>query len=301
MISLTKTIPEKTKSRSRWTPKFTKFDVLKLVVLYAALSPLLGMGIYNHLLFFPFKDQYDLKDAFKKIESATNSKKFNVTISSGKDQKLDGWYFKLANSKKLFLVSHGNGGNIAHRLLIIPTLLTCGCSVLLYDYQGYGQSTGEPSIAAIKEDGLAVYDYATTKLHFAPKEIILYGESLGSGVSVNIAKNRPVGGIVLQSGFASLSMAAKERLPWLSLYPPIAFSNVELDNAGFLSGRHAPLLLIHGDKDVVVPIRHADKVFAEASEPKELVKFAGAGHNDIYTLQPKLFATTLTSFVHELP
>jgi uncharacterized protein len=302
MISLTKTAPvESKKRRLLWKPRVTKFDLLKLCVLYCALSPIAGMGLYNHLLFFPFKDTYDLRDAFAEIESATNSKKIDLTIPSGSDQKLDAWYFKKADSKKLFLVSHGNGGSIAHRILLIPTLLKCNGSVLLYDYEGYGKSTGEATIPAIKQDGLAAYDYARNKLHYAPQDIIVYGESLGSGVSTYIANNRTVGGIILQSGFASLSMAAKDRLPWFNLYPPIAFSGIELDNAGYLHGSHAPLLLVHGDNDMVVPIKHADKNFAEASQPKQLVKFVGAGHNDIYTLQPKLFATTIANFVSGLP
>ncbi len=100
-----------------------------------------------------------------------------------------------------------------------------------------------------------VYDYVRSVLHYEPKDIIVYGESLGGGVTTYIAEKRPVGAIVIQSGFSSLTDAAKDRLPWLHLYPKIAFAQIEMDNAAYLHGPHAPLLLVHGDKDTTLPSR----------------------------------------------
>ena len=301
MITKIKTSNDKPKEKVRLRFRVTKFDLVKLFILYIVLSPVCAMGLYNHLIFFPFKDQYDLKDAIAKIESATDSKKIDLTIPSANNQTISAWYFKKSGAKKIILVSHGNGGNIAHRLAFVAPLLLSNCSVLLYDYAGYGLSSGEATIPVIKQDGLDAYDYVRNVLHYGPKDIIVYGESLGSGVTTYIAQNRPVAGIIIQSGFASLTMAAKDRLPWLQLYPAIAFSGIEMDNAGYLHGSHAPLLLIHGDKDVVLPIKHADKNFAEASQPKRFVRIAGAGHNDTSTLNPKQYAMPIWEFVKGLP
>lgn len=280
-----------------WLLRVSVFDCIALLCMYAALSPILGMGLYNHLIFFPMKPEVDLTKVFEGLEKMTTAKKIDVTIPSGKNEKLAGWYLKKEGASKLIIVSHGNGGSIDHRIVLLPSMLRCKTSVLMYDYRGYGKSTGEPTIDGIKEDGLSVYDYAKNELHYKPENIIVYGESLGSGVTTYIARNRTVGGIIIQSGFSSLSDAAKDRLPWLWLYPQLAFAGVELDNAGYLNGKHAPLLLVHGDKDAILPIKHAYKVIANASEPKTFVKVAGAGHNDVSTFDVKVFATALQNFV----
>ncbi|CAN5469325.1 alpha/beta hydrolase [soil metagenome] len=300
MITKMKATSDKPKEKVRWRMTVTKFDVVKLFILYLLLSPLCAMGLYNQLIFFPFKEKYDLTEIFTKIESAMNAKKIDLTIPSG-NEKLNAWYFKKADTKKIFIVSHGNGGSNAHRLTLVSPLLSARASVLLYDYEGYGESTGTPTIPAIKQDGLAVYDYVRNVLHYEPKDIIVYGESLGGGVTTYIAEKRPVSGIVIQSGFSSLTDAAKDRLPWLNLYPKFAFAAIEMDNAAYLHGRHAPLLLIHGDKDATLPIKHARKTFAEASQAKTFVIIEGAGHNDLATFNPKLFAAALSKLVSGSP
>lgn len=276
----------------------SKFDAAKLLLLYLALSPVFGMWLYNHLLFFPFTNVIDTAPIYKKIEAQTNSKKFDVTIPSG-TQKLNGLLFKKAQSKKIIIVSHGNGGDIVNRVFLLAPLLLANASVLLYDYEGYGLSTGTPSVQALKQDGLAAYDYAHNELHYAPENIVLYGESLGSGVATHVAQNRKIAAIIIQSGFSSLSDAAKDRLVWLNLYPPICFNAIEMDNVGYLRGPHPPLLLMHGDSDVVLPIKHAYKSFASASEPKQFVKFDGCNHNDVSVA--KAFAPCIAQFMSGLP
>lgn len=288
----------KPEEKMRWSAKVTKSNLVTLLVCYVALSPVFGMGLYNHLLFFPFKENYDLKEVFAKIETATNSKKSDVTIASGKE-KLNGWLFKKSGAKKIILVSHGNGGEIAHRLLLVSPMLFANASVLLYDYEGYGRSTGQPSVAALKQDGLAAYDYVANELHYTPDNIVVFGESLGSGVTTYIAEHRKVAAVIIQSGFSSLSSAAKDRIFWLNFYPPVAFDGVEMDNLAYLRGAHPPVLLMHGDKDTVLPIKNGYKMLAEASDPKRFVKFDGCGHNDVCVA--KNFAPSLTQFISELP
>ncbi|HEY9678555.1 MAG TPA: alpha/beta hydrolase [Drouetiella sp.] len=304
MITLEKTLAAKPVAlKTRLSRLFSFYAVVQVLAIYAVLSPILGMQIYNRLLFIPSPGHNtdSIKDVFTKIESATHSKFSKRTIISGTNAKLDAWYFEKKDVPKLFIISHGNGGSIANRIPLIPDLLFAGGSVLMYDYQGYGFSTGEPSVAALKQDGLAAYDYARNVLHYEPKDIILYGESLGSGVTTYIAENRPVAGIVIQSGFSSLSRAAQDRLLWLRVYPKIAFKDVEFDNEAYLRGKHAPLLWVHGEIDQTLPITHAEETIAAATEPKKLVVFKGAGHNDIPLLNPKLFATTIGDFVRTLP
>jgi len=276
-------------------------DFIFLAVFYVFLSPLLGMPFYNKLLFFPFDSSEDVSGVLNQLETQTHAKRFVVNIATASGQTLNGWYFKAPGASKVFVVSHGNGGNIKHRILLSYLLLKCGANVLVYDYEGFGSSTGAPSVSAIKEDGLAAYDYAHKQLGYKPEDIIAYGESLGSGVASYIAQNRKVAGVVFQSGFSSLSSAAKTRLPWMNLYPPIAFANIEMDNLSYVRGPHPPVLLVHGADDVVLPVWHSDTMFAQASQPTKYVKIKGAGHNDAISLDARLFATTMQSFVQSLP
>lgn len=276
----------------------SKFDIAKLLLLYLLLSPGIGMALYKHLLFVPFSNAPDMTAIYTKIENSTKSKRTDITISSG-TQQLNGMLWKKSGASKIFIVNHGNGGDIANRVLLLAPLLCCNASVLLYDYEGYGKSTGEPSVPAVKQDGLAAYDYVHNVLHYEPKDIVLYGESLGSGVATYIAENRKAAAIIIQSGFSSLSDAAKDRLMWLKLYPPFCFNGVEMDNVAYLHGPHPPLLLMHGDADVVLPIKHAYKSFAGASEPKKFVKFDGSGHNDICL--STAFQPCIAQFMNSLP
>ncbi|MBS2004051.1 MAG: alpha/beta hydrolase [Cyanobacteria bacterium SZAS LIN-5] len=278
--------------------KLSKFDVAKLLLLYIVLSPSIGMVVYKHLLFVPFSNAPDMKAIYAKIEASTKSKKIDVTIPSG-TQKLNAMLWKKTGASKIFIVNHGNGGDIANRVLLLAPLLYSNGSVLLYDYEGYGKSTGEPSVEAVKQDGLAAYDYVHNVLHYEPENIVLYGESLGSGVATYIAQNRKAAAIVIQSGFSSLSDAAKDRLIWLKLYPSFCFNGVEMDNVAYLHGPHPPLLIMHGDADVVLPIKHAYKSFAGASEPKKFVKFDGSGHNDICL--SAAFQPCIAQFMNSLP
>lgn len=272
--------------------------LVMLIVLYVALAPVFAMGLYNHLIFLPYREQQDLTPYFPKVESLTNSKMSYLTIPSG-HAKLNAWYFKKTGANKITIVNHGNGGEIAQRLILCVPILSANSSVLLYDYEGFGKSTGEPSIPAVRRDGLAVYDYVRNVLHYAPEDIVVYGESLGSAVSTYIAQNRKVSGIIIQSGFDSLSSVAKDQVLLLNLYPDSVLSNLEMDNTAYFRGKHPPLLFVHGDADTDVQIKHAYKSFEIASEPKKFVKCEGAGHHDIYT--HKLMTPTLVEFMKSLP
>jgi len=276
-------------------------DAVFLLAAYVLLSPVVGMPLYNKLMFFPFDQGEDVSVFIKQIQQQTGGKQSVLTIDTPSGERLNAWYFKKEGAKKLVILSHGNGGNIKHRLLTSMILLKCDTSVLVYDYRGYGVSTGSPTVPGIKEDGLAVYDYANKQLGYKPQEIVVYGESLGSGVTAYIASHRQVGGVILQSGFSSLSSAAKSRLPWMWLYPQMAFNNIEMDNLSYVRGQHPPLLLVHGDQDTILPVSNSDTMFAQASQPTKYLKIKGAGHNDAVNFDVRLFASSIQSFMQGLP
>lgn len=253
----------------------TLFIVPQIALFYILLSPAVAAPFYNKLLFFPTKE---MCFEFDKLAGIA---KENVEILSANNSKLHAWYFPLPNPKGVVLISHGNGGNISHRIPLIKMFLQKNISVLAYDYQGYGRSEGNPSIENILADGLSVYDYLTKQRNVEPEKIIVYGESLGGAVTSHIATNRKVGAIILQSAFSSLPHIAKARMPLMRAYPSWLFPN-KLDNGAMLAGEHAPLLIVHGKADSIIPFGEAELLASMASQPSTRVGIEGANHNDMY-------------------
>jgi uncharacterized protein len=275
-------------------------EAVKLSILFFILSPICLFQLTRILLFFPDQTKYDMKPHLATIEKKFNAKVEEVTFKSANGKNLNGLYFKRAGSKQVFLVSHGNAGNIAHRLVHCIHMLNLGASVLLYDYQGYGQSEGDPSVNGIVEDGVASYDFLTKDKGWKAGQVIAYGESLGCAVACQIAKQRDVAAIVLQSGFASLPGAARDRFIWLNLFPDFTFPQPQLNNCEILACRHTPLLIVHGEKDNILPVKYAEQMFAAAQEPKRLVKLKNSGHNDVLDSDLNEYVAALTSFLKSL-
>lgn len=255
--------------------------------------PLLG-AFYTLLAFYPIQQELTAIPAGKyKCDSAVRF--------SGPQGNLCGLYYKNAATNKIILVSHGNAGNIYHRLKLAEHLLNTGCSVFLYDYAGYGASEGKPSPSGVQEDGLAAYDYVEKTLGYGPDQIILYGESLGCAVSSYVSTKRPVAALIVQSGFLSLPQIAKEKCIVFKPYPDWAFYKPHLSNADNLQTKHPPLLIMHGVKDAVIPFRHAEQLASIAGQPVVFVPLKNSGHNDTYISDSDLFDTTLKNFLESLP
>jgi len=259
-----------------------------------ALSPA-GLSIlYDKYLFYPSKDLSPPRTI-----SGVECQPLRFKLDNGND--ITCRYFQRPEAKYLILVSHGNGGNMSNRGVIVEHLLkNTDCSVLLYDYEGYGQSDGEPSTKGILVDGLAVFDYAVDQLGFAPSKIILYGESLGCAVTCSVASKRTPRGIIFQSGFFSLPTAAKSLMPALKIMPGFVFPEPRLDNSKILIAEHPPLLILHGKNDKVIPFKHGSELFKRASEPKLFVPLENSGHNDIYFADVGLVDSSIAEFVRGL-
>jgi fermentation-respiration switch protein FrsA (DUF1100 family) len=151
-----------------------------------------------------------------------------------------------------------------------------GLAQLLVDYRGYGRSQGRPSESGLFRDGQAMYA-ATSARGYCPEQVVLYGQSLGAAVAVELAGQRPAGAVILESPFLSLPTLARALYPWL---PPLLVRS-RFDNAARIGQVRAPTLIVHGDRDDVVPVAHGQRLFELAPEPKRLVLIAGAGHNDL--------------------
>ncbi|HEY9716477.1 MAG TPA: alpha/beta hydrolase [Trichormus sp.] len=272
---------------------FVLIAIVGLLALYVVLCPRLNYTLYRPLLFHPVSlVGSDIND----VPEIAGVKGESVKFKNPDGDMLYGWYFNKPGATYTVLLSHGNGGNVTYRQDTIGVLLNTGASVLIYDYRGYGNSEGLPTVAGICDDAVAAYDYLTKDRGVAPNHTILYGESLGCAVTTNLSTRRKCAGIIIQSGFASLNQIATEMFPVLAIYPGRLLADPPLDNLSILKEQHAPLLIVHGQQDEVVPFSHASAVFRAASEPKQFLQLPTCGHCDISVLAVPEFSHALTEF-----
>ncbi len=250
-----------------------------LVSAYVLLSPPVAWPLYNMALFRPSKSKIGSETNIKLIEMATHATTKDVRFPSANGKMLRGIFFELPETKKVFLVSEGCGGNIFRRLGHAFTLLKSGSSVFMYDYQGYGESDGHPSIDNACDDAVAAYDYLTQHEKRTGNDIIAFGSSFGCGPTGQLVARRPVSAVVLQSCYPSMLIAGRDTLPWLKLYPDFLFPHQMLDSVAVYTKPHPPLLIIHGTDDNVLSFKNAQALFNKASEQKILLAVKNGPHS----------------------
>ncbi len=211
--------------------------------------------------------------------------------------ELSAWFFPAATNAPFrhlaVLISHGNGGNISHRLPTYSLLLDLGVNVLAYDYRGYGRSEGKPSESGTYLDAEAALEWLRQR-GFAESRIVAFGESLGGGVATELALRHPdLHGLVLQSTFTSLLDLGAELFPFL---PVRSVARYRYDNAAKLPQVRMPVLILHSRQDTLIPFHHAERNFAAAREPRVLKEIRG-DHNDQPTVEPELMTQALREFL----
>jgi uncharacterized protein len=278
----------------------------QMAIYYVLLSPPVAAPLYDLMLFHP------TMTGCYGAQTIVGSKIENVSFRSGNGSRLHGWYLQSDGSRQVVLISHGNGGNLTNRLPLIAMFLRNGVSVFIYDYQGYGRSEGSPSLSKIMDDGNAAFAWLVAEKGYKESEVILFGESLGSGVACRIAAlqtgdskadiqatqwgQKHVGGIILQSAYSSLVDLAQQKVLWLRLYPR-SFFKEQFDNEDTITRAHAPLLLVHGERDRLIPIVGSERIYRTALEPKTFVSLPHAGHNDIYDVDFEKYSAAVRKFL----
>lgn len=188
------------------------------------------------------------------------------------------WYGKARAGQPTLLYFHGNAGSLASRSERIRKYMAKGRGVFMMTYRGYSGSAGTPSEEANTGDGKRAYE-ALRAEGVDAKDIIIYGESLGTGVAVQVAAEKGVGGLILDAPFDSFSEVAAWHYPWL---PARSLVLDRYDSRSFIGAVKAPALFVHGERDDVVPLAMGQALFARASDPKRMITFPEAGHADHY-------------------
>ena len=286
-----------------------RFIIVVCILLFAALicayllfSPRFNSKLVNMILFHP-NQQSEHDSRLNNLSGVPAEEVFFKAGAQG--PMLNGIIYKVPESKTIVLFSHGNAASLDCRIDKLRAIIDSGSSVFAYDYRGYGRSEGVPTLPGLIEDSDAAYDYLINERHYKPESIVLYGESLGTGISTSLARRadqnqQKIKGIVLESGFASLEALAKQKLALLSIYPSFLFTDPPLDNVAYVKDSHPPLLIIAGAKDTTIPYEQNGKVmFEQAKDPKALFVGPNSSHN-VFSLDFAAYKLALSRFLKSL-
>lgn len=207
-----------------------------------------------------------------------------------------GWFIPAATSPSTatILFSHGNAGNIGDRLDRVVSLRDLQADFFLYDYRGYGRSTGSPDEEGTYRDGRAAYDYLIKARKVDPARLVIMGESLGCAISIQLAVERRAAGLILEAPFASIAHMASAIYPFLPLG---ALVRTRYDNLAKIPGLKMPLLVAQGTEDEVIPISQGRMVLDAAPEPKRFLAIEGARHNDVYVVGGEPYRRAIAEFI----
>lgn len=219
----------------------------------------------------------------------------NIEFSARDGIRLHGWFVPHSEARSTLIWFHGNAGNIAHRVENLKLLHDkVKVNVFIFDYRGYGRSQGQPSEAGTYLDGEAALAFAFERLHIGAGTIVLFGRSLGAAVAVEVAGRYAVQAVILESPFASIREMARVVLPFV---PIGALLQTRYDVVEKIQLVKTPILVLHGDRDEIVPFSQGVMVFDAAPQPKKFYKIAGAGHNDTYIVGADAYFRELRNFI----
>jgi uncharacterized protein len=199
-----------------------------------------------------------------------------VPLTASDGVHITAWYVAPQDGKPVIVYFHGNGGSLRYRVGRFKKLVGAGLGLVALEYRGYGGNPGSPSEGGLIADGEAAYAFAAAR--YPTKQIVLWGESLGSGVAVAIAAEKPVGRVILETPFTSAAAVAAIHY-W---YMPVRLLMKDQFHSDERIGRvTAPLLILHGVRDQVVPYTMGERLFELANQPKHIVRFLDGGHEDL--------------------
>ncbi len=242
-----------------------KSIVIIALLSYAALCAFLYFG-QRALMYFPDSERTlpadaGLPQAVEEVLASTN------------DAKVIVWHVPPRGDKPVVLYFHGNGGSLSYRANRFRALIADGTGLVALSYRGYGGSTGRPTERGILADARAAYDFAAAR--YPAERIAVFGESLGTAVAVAIAAEKPVGRVILESPFTS---AADVGASAYFFVPVRLFMKDQFRSDERIGAVKAPVLVLHGERDTIIPIRFGERLFEMIRSGKRFVRFPEGGH-----------------------
>ncbi len=216
----------------------------------------------------------------------------DIYLTSEDGVKINGWFIRHPQAKSTFLYFHGNAGNMTHRLEKIQMFHKLGLNIFIIDYRGYGKSEGQPTEKGVYRDARAAYDYLLSRKDIDLKKIIAYGDSLGGVVAVDLAIQRSVACLIVDSSFSSGADIAKDIFPFV----PSMILTTKMDSKKKVKAITIPKLFIHSVNDEIIPFYLGERLFQAASEPKQFLKITG-GHNTSHIDSQDIYQSGFRKFL----
>ena len=245
-----------------------KSVLLVALVCYAGLVAVMYLA-QRTLMYFPYTVRMT-------PEEADFSQAAEVELKAADGVRILAWTVAPKPGKPVIVYLHGNGGSLAHRVHRFRKLIDDGTGLVALSYRGYGGSEGRPTEDGLIADGRAAYDFARSR--YPDARIVLWGESLGTGVAVALAGEKDVAAVILEAPFTSAADVAFSAYPFL----PVSWLMKDQFRSDERIGKvRAPVLIMHGERDRVVPFRLGQQLYAMANEPRQFVRFPDGGHEDL--------------------
>ena len=248
--------------------------LLTVLGAFAALCALLYL-LQERLIFLPRELSEGTRNALRELPGVTE-----IEVRAGDGTRLHGWLRHGAEDAArpgLIIYFGGNAEEVSGQVFEAGALAPW--SLAAFNYRGYGLSEGRPSESALVADALVVFDRLAAREDIDPDRIVVFGRSLGGGVAVQLAESRPVRGVLLVSPFDSLRSVGQRHYPFVPVAPLLRHPFDSLARAPSIE---APLLVIAGERDRIVPSTHSKRLFDAWSGPKRWIALPGADHNGIH-------------------
>lgn len=243
-----------------------------------------------HFIYFPEKTSLETPDQ-------TGLSYEEISFETADNVKLSGWFIPAENPRGVVLFFHGNAGNISNRMESIHIFHRLGFSTFIFDYRGYGKSSGKPTEKGTYLDAEAAWRYLTEKRDVPPKEVIFFGRSLGGAIAAWLAQNNTPKALIIESSFTSVPDIAADLYPYL---PARLLARFDYNTGEYIKRINCPILVIHSINDDMIPFKHGRRLFDAAREPKKFVEITGT-HNDGFMTSGKRYEDGLDAFLRNYP
>jgi uncharacterized protein len=225
----------------------------------------------------------------------------SVKNSQGKIERMHGWWLPSSQPDgKVLLYLHGNGLNIGANVAHANRFHKLGFSVLLIDYRGYGRSEGGfPTENSVYQDAVAMWDYLVSQRRIAPKNIFIYGHSLGGAIAIDLAVKHPdAAALIVESSFASIRKMVDYQ-PQYRFFPIDLILSNKFDSVEKVRSLKMPVLFFHGKADRTIPHEMSEQLFAAAPEPKRLLLIPNAGHSNLADTAGKIYLEAVQKLIEQ--
>lgn len=284
----------------RLTTKQLLAGALLSLGLYLFGCPILNEGLYQRLAVIPAHVQMDMLNPYLMGNYSGRHVFFPVADTTGRVINLHGVYFENKKDRGTVIYSLGNSGCLASMLggRQQLALLDMGYNLLVYEYEGFGDSQGEADYKTLGRDGVSAFKYVRDKLK--KDKIILYGLSMGAGVSAFVAGQNPVEGVVLDSPFISPEVTIKRWCPLMNIYPSAFFPAPRYDNQAYLKAKHPPTLILTKGQDEILGAAQGLALSEAAIPPTTSSYLPQSAHGYVHHQDDAVFSQTLKSFLCSL-